>query len=163
MASSTGPVSPVPWLVHAVVTGTSGACPVAGNEQTLGKLIAKARGRKGWPQRDLAAMIDKSESRVSQAERDVIPVNGLETLRRISEVLGVPLPQLLAAAQPSTHQPVAVRRQVASARVGRNLGPEEGDDPVRRRELLAAAAVAGATPLTSATPAEASKPGRATP
>ncbi|WP_198602894.1 helix-turn-helix domain-containing protein [Streptomyces noursei] len=129
---------------------------MAGNELTLGKLIAKARRRKGWPQRDLAAMIDKSESWVSQAERDVIPVNSLETLRRISEVLDAPLPELLAATPCPGHPPTPARRRPASARVGRNLGPEEGDDPVRRRELLAAAAVVFTTPLASATPAQAS-------
>ncbi|WP_030989187.1 helix-turn-helix domain-containing protein [Streptomyces sp. NRRL S-1813] len=56
---------------------------MAGSELTLGKTIAKARRRKGWPQRDLVAMIDRSESWVSQVERDVIPVNGLDALRQI--------------------------------------------------------------------------------
>lgn len=127
---------------------------MAGNTLTLGKLIAKGRRRKGWPQRDLAAMIDKSESWVSQAERDVIPVNSLETLRCISDVLDLPLPELLAAAPPGRRSASAHRRP-ASTRVGRNLGPEEGDDPMRRRELLAATAVVFASPLTSAPPAEA--------
>ncbi|MFB7630709.1 helix-turn-helix domain-containing protein [Streptomyces sp. NPDC056149] len=129
---------------------------MARNELTLGKLIAKGRRRKGWPQRDLAAMIDKSESWVSQVEREVIPVNSLETLRHISDVLDLPLPELLGAAPPPGQPPVSTCRRGASARVGRNLGPEEADDPVRRRELLAAAAVVFASPLTSATPAEAS-------
>lgn len=129
---------------------------MAGNALTLGKMIAKARRRKGWPQRDLAAMTGKSESWVSQVERDVIPVNSLETLRQISEVLDIPLPELLAAAPLPAQPPVSVRRASASTSVVRNLGPEEGDDPVRRRELLAAAAVVFASPLTSATPAEAS-------
>ncbi|MFF2812476.1 helix-turn-helix domain-containing protein [Streptomyces sp. NPDC058000] len=118
-------------------------------------MIAKARRRKGWPQRDLAAMIDKSESWVSQVERDVIPVNSLETLRRISDAVGVPLPELLAAAPPSGQPPTSVRRRPASARVGGNLGPEEADDPVRRRKLLAAAAVVFATPVATASPAQA--------
>ncbi|WP_159048687.1 helix-turn-helix domain-containing protein [Streptomyces sp. NRRL F-4489] len=123
-------------------------------------MIAKGRRRKGWPQRDLAAMIEKSESWVSQVERDVIPVNSLETLRHISDVLGIPLPELLGAAPPPGQPSASARRPSssasASARVGRNLGPEEADDPVRRRELLAAAAVVFASPLTTATPAEAS-------
>ncbi|WP_189953228.1 helix-turn-helix domain-containing protein [Streptomyces alanosinicus] len=118
-------------------------------------MIAKARRRKGWPQRDLAAMIDKSESWVSQAERDVIPVNSVETLRRISDVLDVPLPELLAAAPSPGQPPTSAHRRSASVRVGRNSGPEEGDDRMRRRELLAAAAVVFASPLASATPAEA--------
>ncbi|MGW7007919.1 hypothetical protein ACWGCW_35280 [Streptomyces sp. NPDC054933] len=92
---------------------------------------------------------------MSQVERDVIPVNSLETLRQISDVLGVSLPGLLAAAPPAGQSPVSVRRRSASARVVRNLGPEEGDDPVRRRELLAAAAVVFASPLTGAATAEA--------
>ncbi|MFJ9416671.1 helix-turn-helix domain-containing protein [Streptomyces sp. NPDC101227] len=129
---------------------------MAGNALTLGQLIAKARRRKGWPQRDLAAMLDKSESWVSQVERDVIPVNSLETLRHICDVLEVPLPELLGAAPPPGQPPVWARRRSASTRVVRNLGPEEGDDPVRRRELLAAAAVVFASAPASATPAEAS-------
>ncbi|GHI10215.1 hypothetical protein Scel_85360 [Streptomyces cellostaticus] len=129
---------------------------MAGNALTLGKLIAKSRRRKGWPQRDLAALIDKSESWVSQVERDVIPVNSLETLRRLSEVLGIALPELLAAAPSPGQVPTSASRRPASTRVGGNLGPEEGDDPVRRRELLAAAAVVFTSPLTSATPAQAS-------
>lgn len=130
--------------------------PVAGNALTLGKLIAKARRRKGWPQRDVAAMLDKSESWLSQVERDVIPVNRLETLRSISDALDVPLPELLAATPPPAQSPTSAHRRPASTRVGRNLGPEEGDDLVRRRELLAAAAAVFASPLASATPAEAS-------
>ncbi|MFI1156969.1 multiprotein-bridging factor 1 family protein [Streptomyces sioyaensis] len=119
-------------------------------------MIAKARRRKGWPQRDLAAMIGRSESWVSQVERDVIPVNSLETLRQNSGALDVPLPELLAAGPPPAQPPVSARRRPASARVDRNLGSEEGDDPVRRRELLAAAAVVFASPLASAQAAEAS-------
>ncbi|AWN28155.1 transcriptional regulator [Streptomyces sp. NEAU-S7GS2] len=139
--------------------GTSGACPVAGSELTLGKTVAKARRRKGWPQRDLAAMIDRSESWVSQVERDVIPVNSLDALRQISDALDISLSELLAAA-PSERSPASTRRRAASARVVRNLGPEEGDDPVRRRELLAAAAVVFTTPLAGASPAEASALGQ---
>ncbi|MEK2476639.1 helix-turn-helix transcriptional regulator [Streptomyces noursei] len=119
-------------------------------------MIAKARRRKGWPQRDLAAMIDRSESWVSQVERDMIPVNSLESLRQLSGVLDIPLQQLLAAAQPPGQVPASARRRPASARVDRNLGPEEGDDPVRRRELLAAAAVVFTSPLTGAQTAQAS-------
>ncbi|MEU3990757.1 helix-turn-helix transcriptional regulator [Streptomyces platensis] len=128
---------------------------MAGSELTLGKKIAKARRRKGWPQRDLAAMIGRSESWVSQVERDVIPVNSLDALRQISDVLGISLAELLAAAPPE-RSPVSARRPSGSTRVVRNLGPEEGDDPVRRRELLAAAAVVFASPLAGAAPAEAS-------
>ncbi|MFE0187301.1 multiprotein-bridging factor 1 family protein [Streptomyces sp. NPDC058989] len=119
-------------------------------------MIAKARRRKGWPQRDLAAMLDKSESWVSQVERDVIPVNSLETLRHICDVLDVPLPELLGAAPPPGQPPVSAHRRSASTRVVRNLGSEEGDDPVRRRELLAAAAVVFASSSVSVTPAQAS-------
>ncbi|WP_438486825.1 helix-turn-helix domain-containing protein [Streptomyces sp. S186] len=129
---------------------------MAGSELTLGKTIAKARRRKGWPQRDLAAMIGRSESWVSQVERDVIPVNSLDTLRQISDVLGMSLAELLAAVRPPGRSPVSARRRSGSTRVVHNLGPEEGDDPVRRRELLAAAAVVFASPLAGATPAEAS-------
>ncbi|WP_423247494.1 helix-turn-helix domain-containing protein [Streptomyces decoyicus] len=105
--------------------GTSGACPVAGIELTLGKTIAKARRRKGWPQRDLAAMIGRSESWVSQVERDVIPVNSLDALRQISDALGISLAELLAAAPPGP-APVSTRRRASSARVDRNLGPGGG-------------------------------------
>ncbi|MEV0368883.1 helix-turn-helix domain-containing protein [Streptomyces sp. NPDC050636] len=129
---------------------------MAGSELILGKTIAKARRRKGWPQRDLAAMNGRSESWVSRVERDVFPVNSLDPLRQISDVLGISLAELLAAVPPPGRSPVSARRRSSSTRVVRHLGPEEGDDPVRRRELLAAAAVVFASPLAGATPTEAS-------
>ncbi|GAA2657704.1 XRE family transcriptional regulator [Streptomyces lunalinharesii] len=129
---------------------------MAGNAITLGKMIAKARRRKGWPQRDLAAMLEKSESWVSQVEREMIPVNSLQTLRHLSEALDLALPELLAAEQPSGHAPTSAHRGSSSTKVVGNLDPEEGEDPVRRRNLFAAAAAVFASPLASSTPAQAS-------
>ncbi|WP_159046341.1 hypothetical protein [Streptomyces sp. MMG1121] len=102
-------------------------------------------------------MLDKSESWMSQVERDVIPVNSLGTLRHLCDVLDIPLSELLGAAPPPGQPPVSAHRRSASTRVVRDLAPEEGDDPVRRRELLAAAAVVFTSPLAGATPAAAAR------
>ncbi len=55
----------------------------------LGDQIADARRRKGLSQRELADLLDRSESWVSQVERGVLPVERVALLRRIGDVLEI--------------------------------------------------------------------------
>ncbi|MEM9615520.1 MAG: helix-turn-helix domain-containing protein [Actinomycetota bacterium] len=56
-------------------------------ERPVGERIAEARKRKGLSQRELAALMDRSESWVSQVERGVMPVDRLALLQKLGEVL----------------------------------------------------------------------------
>ncbi|HLM65392.1 MAG TPA: helix-turn-helix transcriptional regulator [Acidimicrobiales bacterium] len=55
---------------------------------TFGERVAYMRRRRDMSQRMLAAAIDRSESWVSQVERDVLPVERLSVLQRLADALG---------------------------------------------------------------------------
>jgi transcriptional regulator with XRE-family HTH domain len=55
---------------------------------TFGERVAYLRRRRDMSQRMLAAAIDRSESWVSQVERDVLPVERLSVLQRLADALG---------------------------------------------------------------------------
>jgi transcriptional regulator with XRE-family HTH domain len=55
---------------------------------TFGERVAYLRHRGGLSQRQLAAVIDRSESWVSQVERDVLPVERLSVLQRLADAFG---------------------------------------------------------------------------
>jgi transcriptional regulator with XRE-family HTH domain len=59
------------------------------DELTLGERVAEYRRRRGLSQRELAAEVHRSESWVSQVERDVQPVERLSVLHALAEALGV--------------------------------------------------------------------------
>lgn len=59
------------------------------DEPTLGERVAQLRHRRGLSQRELAAEVKRSESWVSQVERDVQPVERLSVLHALAEALGV--------------------------------------------------------------------------
>lgn len=61
---------------------------------TLGQRVAELRRRKGLAQKDLAAEIGRSESWVSQVERDVLPVERMSVLRSLADALGVSVQEL---------------------------------------------------------------------
>jgi hypothetical protein len=98
----------------------------------------------------------------------VQPLTDVTLLRRFAQVLAIP-PQSLGIAE--QRDALALRHAEANQRIADIGGPslvqnfrqEDGDDPVRRRELLAAAGLAGAaafapSPLR-ATPARHARPG----
>lgn len=58
-------------------------------DETLGQRVADARKRKGLSQKEFAALMGRSESWVSQVERDVLPVDRLAIRQKLSEVLTV--------------------------------------------------------------------------
>jgi transcriptional regulator with XRE-family HTH domain len=57
-------------------------------ERTLGERVAEFRRRRGLSQRDLATEVGRSESWVSQVERDVLPVERVSVLQALADALG---------------------------------------------------------------------------
>jgi len=55
---------------------------------TLGERVAELRRRRGLSQKDLAAELGRSESWVSQVERDVLPVERVSVLQALADALG---------------------------------------------------------------------------
>ncbi|MPZ85227.1 MAG: helix-turn-helix domain-containing protein [Actinophytocola sp.] len=64
----------------------------------LGRKIAFHRQRRGLSQREFAPLIERSEAWLSQVERGVRPVKGLDVLEKIARVLDVPLAELAPTA-----------------------------------------------------------------
>jgi transcriptional regulator with XRE-family HTH domain len=58
-------------------------------DETLGQRVADARKRKGLSQKEFASLMGRSESWVSQVERDVLPVDRLAIRQKLGEVLGI--------------------------------------------------------------------------
>jgi transcriptional regulator with XRE-family HTH domain len=56
---------------------------------TLGERVAELRRRRGMSQRGLATEVGRSESWVSQVERDVLPVDRSSVLQALADGLGV--------------------------------------------------------------------------
>ncbi|WP_067701140.1 helix-turn-helix domain-containing protein [Nocardia jejuensis] len=75
-------------------------------ESTLGARVAELRRRRGLSQKELGAAIRRSESWVSQVERDVLPVERLSVLQRLADVLGVAVRDL----RPEAAEPLAADR-----------------------------------------------------
>lgn len=71
---------------------------------TLGERVAELRRRRGLSQKDLATEVGRSESWVSQVERDVLPVERVSVLQLLADALGVSVRDLRpeAAADGST-------------------------------------------------------------
>lgn len=61
---------------------------------TLGERVAELRRRLGLSQKDLAAELGRSESWVSQVERDVLPVERVSVLQALADALGAPTSDL---------------------------------------------------------------------
>lgn len=62
--------------------------------RALGRKIAFHRAQKGWSQREFGALIDRSETWVSQVERGVRQIDRMTVLRSVADVLEVPLGEL---------------------------------------------------------------------
>lgn len=100
-------------------------------EQGAGAVIRQARRAAGLSLTDLGSRCGYSASQISRYERGVVPLTDIRVLRRFAEALHIP-PRVLGLAD--TQAPT----------VG---GPEnevDGEDPVRRRQLLASLAVTAA-------------------
>lgn len=64
----------------------------------VGRKIASYRLRRGLSQREFAPLIGRSEAWLSQVERGIREVKGIDVLEKISQQLGVPLTELAPTA-----------------------------------------------------------------
>jgi transcriptional regulator with XRE-family HTH domain len=130
-----------------------------------GATIRSARQAASLTLADLGRRTGYSPSQVSRYERGIAPLTDTTVLRRFADALALP-PQtfgLLPTEQAGRPEPVGASSVTAGAgapRVGRKPQWEDGEDPVRRRELLTGAAglaAAGALGLPTAARAAARK------
>jgi len=121
-----------------------------------GTIVRAARLRVGWTLSDLGRECGYSASQVSRYERGVQPLTDVTLLRRFADALAIP-PQLLGLANPDDalaprHADINQRMvHIAGPSLVQNFRQEGGDDPVRRRELLAGAAGLAGAAVVAAT------------
>ncbi|MFF2951781.1 helix-turn-helix domain-containing protein [Kitasatospora sp. NPDC057965] len=118
---------------------------MGGSGITFGKFIALRRAEMEWTQLRLAAELNRSEVWMSLVERDLQQVKDLTLLRRLAEVLGCELGELMALRQPASDRPRYRPRKSSSATLTSTSAAEEDD--VRRRPFLTLAAAALFTPV----------------
>ena len=93
--------------------------------ETLGERVAELRRRRGLSQRELAVEVGRSESWVSQVERDVLPVERVSVLQSLAEALGVAVRDIRP--EPSTVEPpLSAENQLASLRLALTGHPALG-------------------------------------
>lgn len=68
------------------------------SDREVGKTIAFHRQRRGLSQREFAPLIGRSEAWLSQVERGLRAIKGIDVLEKISQVLEIPLAELNARA-----------------------------------------------------------------
>jgi transcriptional regulator with XRE-family HTH domain len=114
--------------------------------QDAGAIVRVARLAAGLTLADLGRRCGYSASQVSRYERGIQPLTDITLLRRFSRVLAIP-PQVLGLTSPDgvrggrhAVNPKDGDPRVGGPRVSREPQWEDGEDPVRRRELLAGAA-----------------------
>jgi transcriptional regulator with XRE-family HTH domain len=113
--------------------------------EDVGSIVRSARLRAGLTLAELGDLCGYSASQVSRYERGVQQLTDVKLLRRFAKVLAIPYEmfgltdpdQMQARRHADTNRPVT---PACGPKVGRDFRREDGDDPVRRREWLAAAA-----------------------
>src|SRR5215469_13799920 len=124
---------------------TPGATMPAWRE--AGAIVRAARLRAGLTLADLGHRCGYSASQISRYERGVQPLTDVTLLRRFADALAIPH-EMFGLAQPTyrrtgRHAEAVVNNAmhaISGPSVVRDFRREDGDDPVRRRELLAGAA-----------------------
>lgn len=143
-SATSGPTPPPP---HRAANGPD--VPAAG------VLIRRVRTARGLTLADLGALCGYSASTVSRLERGVQPLRDIVVLASIADALQIP-PQALGLADPGRRHASAAPLRSASVGDGPDrVGARQlvgGEDPVRRRELLAGAAGIAAAAAFSAVP-----------
>jgi len=127
------------------VSGPQGSttAPAGARPSGAGAIVRAARQRAGLTLAELGRRCGYSASQISRYERGIQPLTDITVLRRFAEALRIP-PQMFGLAPANgngaRHADVKPRPgDPAGPIVGRDHGREDGDDPVRRRELLAGA------------------------
>jgi transcriptional regulator with XRE-family HTH domain len=109
-----------------------------------GSVVRAARVEMGLTLAELGQRCGYSASQVSRYERGVQRLTDITLLRRLAEILCIPPDSLgLAETNGASKRHAGPDERLAAASspmVGQCLAWDGGDDPVRRRELLAAAA-----------------------
>ncbi len=85
-------------------------------EKSLGMRVAEARKRQGLSQKEFAALVERSESWVSQVERDVMPVERISLLQKLAEVLGLSVADLRPETVPEPTYPTPVHSDLEDLR-----------------------------------------------
>jgi len=124
----------------------------AGRVPGTGAIVRNARTSQGLTLAELGKRVGYSAAQVSRYERGIAPLTDIAVLRRFAAALAIP-PQVFGLApEPQAPQPrhanpfpmtVEPPRMPCST-VAANPGQEDGEDPVRRRQLLASLAVTAA-------------------
>ncbi|MEU5101735.1 MULTISPECIES: helix-turn-helix transcriptional regulator [unclassified Streptomyces] len=128
-----------------------------------GAIVRLARRAADVTLAQLGAAVGYTAASLSRMERGIQPMRDVQLLRQVAEYLDIP-PDLLGLAP--RHEQAASRRNVdqrlsGTTRVGAQaLFGEEGDDPVRRRELLTGLAGATTSAVFGPTSAAAQSPAR---
>ncbi|MCX4826508.1 helix-turn-helix domain-containing protein [Streptomyces sp. NBC_01142] len=121
-----------------------------------GELVRQTRQAKGLTLAQLGEKTGYSGAQVSRYERGVSPMNDVDVRRRFADALDLPH-QALGLAPPPPRpevrhgQPIgatAAFPRMPAPRVGSH-GREDGEDPLRRRKLIAGLAATAATAATS--------------
>jgi transcriptional regulator with XRE-family HTH domain len=84
---------------------------------TLGERVADYRRQRGLSQRELAAEMQRSESWVSQVERDIQPVERLSVLHSLAQALGISVRDLRPEAVPEPEPDSAVPNDLDGLRL----------------------------------------------
>ena len=111
-----------------------------------GAIVRAARLRAGLTLADLGRICGYSASQVSRYERGIQPLTDVTLLRRFADALTIP--HEVFGLAPRTYERAGRHAETANNGLVAICGPrvvpdfrlEDGDDPVRRRELLAGAA-----------------------
>jgi transcriptional regulator with XRE-family HTH domain len=133
-----------------------------------GEIVRFARRAAGWRQADLGARTGYSAATISRFETGRRPLADLDTLLRFCRVLAIP-PAVFGLTAPGRNDSPAPASAPAGACgtkvvTGQARNGEGGDDPVKRRELLAGVASVAAARMiavraaTGAAPAGAADP-----
>jgi transcriptional regulator with XRE-family HTH domain len=125
-----------------------------------GAIVRLVRRARDITLADLGAAVGYTAASLSRMERGKQPMRDMVLLQRVSDALDIP-PQLLGLApqhgraMPHTNGP---NRLFTATRVGPEPTSEEGEDPVRRRNLLAGLAGATTSAVLGPVPTAAARP-----
>lgn len=84
---------------------------------TFGERVAELRTQRGMSQKELAGEVSRSESWVSQVERDVLSVERVPVLQALANALGVSIADLRGDDQPEAVEESATRSQMEALRL----------------------------------------------
>ncbi|MGH3525771.1 MAG: helix-turn-helix domain-containing protein [Pseudonocardiaceae bacterium] len=93
---------------------------------TLGERVAELRRRLGMSQKDLATEVGRSESWVSQVERDVLPVERVSVLQLLADALGTSVRNLRPEATADVPKVVGQPDELAALRLAMTGHPALG-------------------------------------